>query len=322
MIRSGSVAEPPRAAGSAGRLTEEDLLSAMPARSATREVRVGIFVLLGIAMFLTALFTLTDVGTFRGRYYVQTVIPDAGGMRRGDPVQMRGVNIGRVTSFRMVPDGVNVRMELYNEYRVPADSRVLVRSAGLLGGMVVEILPGVSEERARESQPLPGQVDAGLMAAAGELGTRADTVLDRVSALLSQRTIGAVGGSAVELQVLLADLAAIAAQQRQDLAALTGSLGRSAAGLERATGGPELERTVQQLDAMSARLDRTSETLERASTSFATVAERVERGEGTLGQLSANDSLYQNLNQAVGSLNELIEDIRANPRRYFSVSVF
>ena len=48
----------------------------------------------GIAAFLTVLFTMTDVGTFRGRYYANTVVTDAGGMRRGDPVQMRGVNIG------------------------------------------------------------------------------------------------------------------------------------------------------------------------------------------------------------------------------------
>jgi hypothetical protein len=161
MTRSGSVAEPPRAAGPS-RLTEDELMTAVPARSANREVKVGAFVLVGLAMFLTALFTLTDVGMFRGRYYATTVIEDAGGMRRGDPVQMRGVNIGRVTGFNMVPDGVSVRMELYNDYVVPSDSRVLVRSSGLLGGMVVEVVPGVSE-RAGEGIALPGSVEAGLM---------------------------------------------------------------------------------------------------------------------------------------------------------------
>ena len=47
---------------------------------------------------------------------------DAGGMRNGDPVQMRGVNIGRVTGFDMVPDGVAVTMEIYNRYFVPEDN--------------------------------------------------------------------------------------------------------------------------------------------------------------------------------------------------------
>jgi phospholipid/cholesterol/gamma-HCH transport system substrate-binding protein len=321
MTRSGSVAEPPRAAGPS-RLTEDELMTAVPARSANREVKVGAFVLVGLAMFLTALFTLTDVGMFRGRYYATTVIEDAGGMRRGDPVQMRGVNIGRVTGFNMVPDGVAVRMELYNDYVVPSDSRVLVRSSGLLGGMVVEVVPGVSTERAGEGIALPGSVEAGLMASAAGTGNRADLVLDRMALLLSEQNVGTVGQSATELQALLAELTALAAQQRQELAVLTSSLGRTAAGLERVTAGPELERTVVQLDSLTARLDRAALTLTGASGSLDTVLGRVERGEGTLGQLSTSDSLYVNMNSTVAALNELITDIREDPRRYFTVRVF
>jgi phospholipid/cholesterol/gamma-HCH transport system substrate-binding protein len=321
MIRSSPVAEPPSSQGPS-RLTEEELMSAIPARSTNREARVGAFVILGVVMFLTALFTLTDVGMFRGRYYATTVIEDAGGMRRGDPVQMRGVNIGRVTAFEMVPNGVSVRMELYNAYEVPEDSRILVRSSGLLGGMVVDVVPGVSERRATEGIALPGSVEPGIMTAAASTGSRADDVLERMSLLLSQQNIGAVGASASELQVLLAELGAIASQQRQELATLTSSLGRSAAGLERATSGPELERTVVQLDSLTARLDRTSLTLSRASGSLETVIGRMERGEGTLGQLSTNDTLHAGLTTTVASLNELIADIRENPSRYFSVRVF
>jgi phospholipid/cholesterol/gamma-HCH transport system substrate-binding protein len=321
MMRSGSVAEPPRSA-EASRLTEDELMTAIPARSANREVKVGAFVLVGVAMFLTALFTLTDVGMFRGRYYVTTHIENAGGMRRGDPVQMRGVNIGRVNSFRMVPDGVSVRMELYNDYRVPADSRVLVRSSGLLGGMVVEVIPGVSAERASEGEELPGSVEAGLMESAAGTGSRADVVLDRLALLLSQQNIGSVGQSTAELQALLTELSGLAAQQRQDLAVITSSLGRSAAGLERVTAGPELARTVVQLDSLTARLDQAAITLHSASGSLDTVLGRMERGEGTLGQLSASDSLYANMNTTVAALNALITDIRTDPRRYFSVSVF
>src|SRR5680860_391932 len=121
MTRSGSA--PDGARGPApGRLTEEELLSALPARSASRELRVGAFVLLGLGAFFVALFTLTDVGTFRGRYYASTIVEDAGGMRNGDPVQMRGVNIGRIAEFDIVPEGVQIRMELQNEYEIPEDS--------------------------------------------------------------------------------------------------------------------------------------------------------------------------------------------------------
>lgn len=319
MSRTGSTSEPARPSG---RLTEQELISALPARSMHREIKVGLFVLIGVFAFLIALFTLTDVGTFRGRYYVSTVVESAGGMRRGDPVQMRGVNIGRVTGFEMVPDGVAVELELYDNYEVPEDSRVLVRSSGLLGGMVVDVVPGSSSESVEEGGRLVGGLEPGVLEAAAGLGGQAETVLARVDALLSRRTVGAISESAVELQALLVELNALTTQQRTELAAVSTSLRRSAAGIERATAGPELERSVARIDSLTARLDATSERLGRASESLETVLARIERGEGTLGRLSADDELYENLNTTAISLRELIEDIRADPRRYLNVSVF
>lgn len=314
-----STSEPSRGSS---RLTEQELLSALPARSANREIRVGIFVVAGVLAFLIALFTLTDVGTFRGRYYVSTLIESAGGMRRGDPVQMRGVNIGRVTEFDMVPGGVAVQLELYDRYQVPEDSRIMVRSSGLLGGMVVDLVPGSSEDPVEEGDVLPGGLEPGVLEAAAGLGGQAETVLERVDALLSRRTVGAVGQSAVELETLLAELNALARRQREDLAAVSASLRRSATGVERAAAGPELERSVERIDAMTARLDETVSRLDRASASLETVTGRMERGEGTLGMLSASDELYVNLNTAAVGLRDLIEDIRRDPRRYLNVSVF
>lgn len=318
MNRTGSTTEPrPN-----GRVTEQELLSALPARSTNREVKVGLFVLVGVTAFLVALFTLTDVGTFRGRYNVATVVESAGGMRRGDPVQMRGVNIGRVTDFTMVRNGVAVELELYDRYDVPEDSRVFVRSSGLLGGMVVDVVPGASEEPVSEGDVLPGALEPGVLESAAGLGGQAETVLTRVDALLSQRTVGAVGESAVELQALLTELNALADEQRRELAAVSTSLRRSAAGVERAAAGEELERSVARIDAITARLDGTTARLDRASTSLETVLARMERGEGTLGQLSANDELYVNMNSAAADLRALITDIRNDPRRYLNVSVF
>lgn len=322
MKSAGSTMDPPRSTKDDTRLREGDLLSALPAKSANREVKVGAFVLLGVVAFLTALFTLTDVGTFRGRYYIQTIIESAGGMRAGDPVQMRGVNIGRVTGFDMVRDGVAVTMEIYNRYEVPEDSRIAIRSAGILGGVVVSVLPGESDERADIDDIIPGTVEADMMSAAGGLSTQAEAVLGRAGELLSQQNVGAVGTSVSELQNLILQLSALAAQQRQELAQLTASLQRSAAGVENATSGPELAAAVENVEALTARLDDASQNLSSASTSLDAVLGRIERGEGTLGRLTVDASLYDNLNATALSLQELIADIRQDPRRYLNVSVF
>jgi phospholipid/cholesterol/gamma-HCH transport system substrate-binding protein len=300
----------------------EELLASVPPHTGRREVWVGLFVLAGMIAVLVALFTLTDVSTLRSRYNVTTVVQDAGGVRKGDPVQMRGVNIGRVRRFEMVPGGVSLRLELDKEYPVPVDSRIVLRSLGLLGGTVAEVIPGESREVLRRGETLPGASDPGAFEAAAGLGVRADTVLTRVQALLSPRTVSAVGTSALEMQTLLSDLSAVAAEQRRELAALSTSLRRSAAGVERATTGPELERSIAHVDSLTARLNQTTASLEQSSASLQIILARIERGEGTLGKLTRDDSLYVNLNRAAANLNALAEDIRRDPKRYLSVSVF
>ncbi|MDQ3557521.1 MAG: MlaD family protein [Gemmatimonadota bacterium] len=324
MIRTRS--RKPRGEGDAPITHEEaSLLAAVPVRSGGQEVRIGAFVIAGVIAVVVALFLLTDPSFFRGRYEVTTRVADAGGLRRGDPVQMRGVNVGRIRGFGILQDGVEVMMEMEGEYPVPADSRVVLRSAGLLGGMIAEIIPGRSREELRGGASLPGRSEEGLTGlteTATGLSVEADTVLRRVQALLAPQTIGAVGASAGELQQLLTELSALAVEQRRDLAVVSASLRRSAAGVEGATTGPELERTVARVDSLTARLNETTGRLDRASGSLETVLARVERGDGTLGRLSRDDSLYVNMNEAARRVNELVADIQANPRRYINLRVF
>jgi phospholipid/cholesterol/gamma-HCH transport system substrate-binding protein len=309
-----AVAEPQRT---------QDLLRAAPRPTARREIRVGLFVLIGAVMVVIALFTLTDVTAMRNRYMVTTLVPDASGIRRGDPVQMMGVNIGRVRGFDISPSGVNVRLELQKEYPVPTDSRVILASGGLLGGTVAEVIPGSSPQALRAGGILPGSSGApGIMETAGDLGTRADDVLLRVQAVLSEQTVGAMGSSALDLQRMLAEMSALAAQQRAELAALTASLRRSAAGVEGATTAPELVASIARLDGMTQQMDATISSLNRTSGALESVVGRMERGEGTLGRLSQDDELYRNLSEAARNLNALATDIRENPRRYINVRVF
>lgn len=301
----------------------QDLMRAAPRPAARREVRVGLFVLVAAVMVVIAVFTLTDVTAMRNRYMATTVVQDASGMRRGDPVQMRGVNIGRIRGFDISAAGVAVMMELQKEYPVPVDSRVELASGGLLGGTVAEVIPGSSNEFLRAGGSLPGSSGVpGLMETAGDIGVRADDVLLRVQAVLSEQTVGAVGSSAVELQRMLTELSALAAQQRQELSALTTSLRRSAAGVEGAATAPELTAAITRLDGMTQRLDATIGSLNRTSGSLETVVARMENGEGTLGRLSRDEELYQNLNEAAVNLNRLATDVRENPRRYINVRIF
>jgi phospholipid/cholesterol/gamma-HCH transport system substrate-binding protein len=64
------------------------------------------------------------------------------------------------------------------------------------------------------------------------------------------------------------------------------------------------------------------QSLERIIVSTDSIISRIESGQGTLGRLTRDSTLYVESVQAVRSLREMLQDMRQNPRRYFSFSVF
>jgi phospholipid/cholesterol/gamma-HCH transport system substrate-binding protein len=306
-------------------------------RNAAREAQTGLFIIAGVIAVIVALFLLTDPGNLRGRYYAYTVVPDAGGIRKGDPVQMRGVNIGRVRGFQIGGRGVVVRLELEGEYPVPRDSRVTMKSSGLLGGMTADILPGRSATQLAQGDTIPSvSAGAGLTDIATELSGRADTVLSRAELLLSPANIGHVGASTAQLEVLTTQLAGLAVEQRRELNGLMGSLRRASAGVEAATTRPELQRAIARTDSITRRVDaaaadlqgtvaalrQTTTQLGTATTSLNSVLGRIDRGEGTLGKLTHDEALYRDLDAAAVSARQLTDDIRNNPKKYVNIRVF
>ncbi len=308
----------------------QDLERMVPPGPARREVWVGLFAIVGVVAALVTLISLTDPGTFRGRANVFAVLPDAGGLRSGDPVRMLGVNVGRVTDFDLNNEGgVRIQLELERQYHVPVDSRVRLRSAGLVGGMVAEIVPGTSSESLQGGETIPGTIVRGLFDPGSEGVARVDTLLARAEGFVSPAVVDDLTESVSELRSLITETRTLVSAPRQDLTALSSALRASAENLERATSGPELRRAVVRLDSLSAELTQASASLTATTASMQEVLGRVERGEGTLGLLSADDSLYYSLTAAADglraateSLNVLLEDIRANPRKYINLEVF
>jgi phospholipid/cholesterol/gamma-HCH transport system substrate-binding protein len=309
--------------------TDEELPEPPRPRGYDRELWVGLFVVLAIGAVVVALFTLTDAAMFRGRYIVKTVVPDASGIRRGDPVQMRGVNIGRVHKFKIVPQAVEIQLEIEGEYPVPSDSTLVIKSGSLLGGLIAEIVPGNSETKLANGDTIQGRTEGGLMDTANTIAESTQQVVERMKKALSDKTVqniehtaDVVEKSSLDARALMQELRGMAGEQRKEIRALTESLRRSATSLESATTGPQLKSAVDRLDSVSKRLDEASASFNRSSGSLETILTRIEHGEGTLGRLTKDDVLYVNLNEATQNLNRLLEDLRRNPKRYVNLSLF
>ena len=315
-----SNATPPRARAEP---SDADVRAAVPRTSGAKELRIGIFVLVGIISFVASLYILTNPSTFRGRYIVHTTVADAGGLRKGDPVRMKGVNIGRVHEFSLVTEGVTIDLEIEGEWTIPSDSRTRLAASGLLGGRTVEIIGGQSSEPVLSGGAIPGGLSGGIIDMADELGTQAGSVFERLEALLSEPTVTGVQAGVEEMRDLLTELSSIASAQGAELERLTGTLNRAAEGIEEASASaPDFASAVARADSALQRVNATSRTLDRAITSLDGLLTRIERGEGTLGQLVANDSLYNNLNLAAESVHLLATDVRENPKKYLTVEIF
>ena len=311
--------------GRRGRPSDDELMNAVPKGTGGSEVRVGIFVILGIISIFAVLFMLTDPSTFRGRYKIVTVLENAGGIRRGDPIQMRGVIIGKINKFELKQDGdVAITMEIERDWPVPVGSRTVLGATGLFGGRTMEVIQGAGPDYVASWDTIPG-ADAGgdIMGTIDELGGKAGTVMERIEALLSDATVTAVQGSASELETLLTELSGVISEQRGTLKDLTQSLARSAEGLEdAAAAGPDIARAAARADSAMIALTATGENLDAAISSLRSVMARMDAGEGTLGKLSTDDSLYVNLNKAAESIFALLEDLQANPSKYINISIF
>jgi phospholipid/cholesterol/gamma-HCH transport system substrate-binding protein len=239
------------------------------------------------------------------------------------------VNIGRVNGFEISKDEVEIRLEIEGEYPVPKDSVVELKSSGLLGGLVADVIPGESSEMARWGDVLEGRSGIGLFDKMDTLAGEADDVAERVKVLLSEEMVGNLQGSASEARQLLERLSGTVSEQRSELKTLTESLRRSAEGLETVTTGDELEETVKNIQALTERADEVLTGLDTSSRSLESILGRIDRGEGSLGKLTTDDQLYDNVASAAANLDKtatelqaLLEDIRLKPKKYLKLSLF
>jgi len=308
------------------RADDQEILAATPRNTGGKEAQVGLFVILGVVSFIIVLFWMTDPATFRGRYMLVSEVTNAGGVRSGDPIQMRGVNVGRVHGFEMVGNSrVFITMEIEGEWQIPLGSFTKMGDAGLFGGRTLEIEPGPGPEAYADFDTIPGESasGSGIMSAMDDLSVQATDVLTSLNTMLSAETVGSVQGSAQELQTLLTELSSVTREQRGALADLMTSLSAAAAGLSAASeAAPDMAGAMVRADSAMAMLVQTGQSLDAATASLTVILDRMESGEGTLGRLSTDEELYVSLNDAARALREFLEDLQANPKKYINISIF
>ncbi|MEO5366176.1 MAG: outer membrane lipid asymmetry maintenance protein MlaD [Magnetococcus sp. WYHC-3] len=113
------------------------------------ETVVGLFVVLGLLAMGWLSVRLARMELVGGEYYsYHAVFSSISGLRLGAPVEVAGVQVGRVDSIRLDPKTFMADVELKVERDIPIqdDAVAAIRTKGLIGDRYVLIVPGISEE--------------------------------------------------------------------------------------------------------------------------------------------------------------------------------
>lgn len=292
-------------------------------RRARAEIWLGLLVIVSSALLTWGYFWLTGQPLGEPGYTIVMELPHSQQLDQGDRVRIAGVEIGSVTDVDLIAtDRVIVRLHLRRDVRLPQDSKALIQSVGVFGDMSVDLIPGTSTTMLTKGDTIAAGTVTGLTDLAGEIGDKAESVLTQIDRLLTDNTIEDVQGTVAVLQGTIKELERLVSVNSEEFAALSRSLRQTAESLEESLGGPAVEEAVADLEETAATLAEAGESLKATAHSIESVAAKIDRGQGTLGLLVNDPSLYEELRSAVRSAGALTRDIQENPSRYMKFSVF
>jgi phospholipid/cholesterol/gamma-HCH transport system substrate-binding protein len=301
----------------------------------SNEVKVGIAVIVTIAGFIWGLNYLkgTDLFASTNKYYV--VYSDINGIVKTNPVIMNGFKIGKVDNIVYTADKSGkliVTLKIDADIFVPRSSSAVIVSSDLLGSKAIELEFGEGSAPAKNGDTLMGNVESGLTEQIKPLKNKAEglvTSLDSLSLALSQllndNSRNSLNKTFTNLERISSGLDQLVNADNSRLRSLISNADGVAANLNNNKGNiNEILGNVNSLsDSLNKlQLNATVERLNKAITELNSVLTKIDNGQGSLGKLVNNDSLYMNLNNASANLDKLLIDLKANPKRYVSISVF
>lgn len=285
-----------------------------------QEVSVGALVIVGAALLVGLLFWLTDKDVGGRGVPVDVLFANAAGIDVGDPVWVSGVKKGRVSAVELRGVGrVAVTLQVDPDVAPRLDAAAQVASLDFLGNKIVDYIPGIREEPLPAGTVIVGTQKGELSDMAGGLATRVDELIGNATALVSRQLGEDVHNTLVATQRALDVLAKtgsgpIVTQATATLAATERTMAR----LDSMLGAAGTKRA----DSITANLARLSTNLSSATASLDSLLGGARRGEGTLGRLAHDSTLYRNLNETLTALTALLNDLRERPGRYLTVKVF
>jgi phospholipid/cholesterol/gamma-HCH transport system substrate-binding protein len=312
----------------------------------SKELKVGILVTVAIGLFIYGFNFLKGKNLFSTERKFYAIYQNINGLVEANSVNINGFKVGQVRKIEFMPGNTGrilVTMAITNDnIRIPAGSVARIET-DLLGSASIQLLMGQGNIYAQSGDTLKADIEEDLKKAVdrriaplqakveGLIGS-IDSVVVVVQAILNEdartnltasfegirNAIGTLEKTSLRLDTLIAS-------EKHKLSSIFTKIESISSNI--AANNDKLTNVINNFSAISDTLRKAKfrETIDNANNAIgqtASIIEKINRGEGSMGMLINNDSLYKKLDKSAADLDKLLIDLRVNPERYMHFSIF
>ena len=236
------------------------------------ETKVGIFVLIGMALFGTAIFLLGDY-SFQTYYPVYAEFKDVAGLPDKSVVKLSGVEVGKIKKLSLKGDKVMVEINVLDGVEIYRNSKFLIGSTSLIGSKFLQIDQG--------------DASAGVIAPGGHVLGSETLPIDR-----------AMAKAVEDIQELVKDFRGDGSMTR-NLNDILSNLREVTANINEiiSTSQPHAEKAMERLDSITARLDAMLAKTDE-------LVDKINRGDGAMGALVGDKQMKDNVTATLTNLKD------------------
>ncbi len=296
----------------------------------SREVKTAVLVISGLLLIIYLFNYLKGENLLDSSRTFYVTYDNVEGIASSTPVTINGLTVGKVQEINFTDDGSGkllVKLMVESDFEFSKNSTAELYETGLIGGKAIAIKPAFDDaEKAKRGDYLEGTTKAGLTELVnqkltplqGKIETMmvsADVLLKNINDVFDTDTKSNLKKSISELSYTISSfkntsnsLNELISNNKEKLDSTISSFESTSANLASLT------------DEMAkANLGETINDLQLTIGNFKGILSSIDKGEGSIGKLMKDDSLYNNLEGATKELEELLRDIKLHPKRYFRI---
>jgi ABC-type transporter Mla subunit MlaD len=294
------------------------------------ETKVGITVLLAAIAAVVGFRFMSDVPILSQSQKVQTTFVRTDGLGTGSQVFVRGVKVGSVSDVQLTSsDSVRVTMRLDMSRPLPEGTKAYLTSLGLIEGKSIVLELGTSTETVEFGESIEGEYVPSMMESLGSRGealgddlsstfTELNSFLERLNQTLDEDAQTSLNQTLENTSQATQRVASILNEKQEDIDKAISSGSSMLARLDTlaADNSPRVDSLMISLESNIRELEKIRVELEGATAGLNQILEKINNGEGTIGKMVNDPSLYENLDELTGELNKLVKGINEDPGRY------